>query len=77
MRPKPPAPSESADYRRWKSRAAALLERQRFSRGVMRERDWRHLFIRGATPEDAARQAEVLYYNTRPPFERMRDGKKP
>jgi hypothetical protein len=31
---KPPAP-DPADYRRWKSRAAALLERQGLSLGVM------------------------------------------
>jgi ABC-type multidrug transport system fused ATPase/permease subunit len=29
--PKPPAPSEPADYRRWKARCAALLERQGIS----------------------------------------------
>jgi hypothetical protein len=29
------------------------------------------------TPHDAADQAAVSAYNTRPPFERMRDGKKP
>jgi hypothetical protein len=60
MRPKPPEPSESADFGRWKSRAAAMLERQRLSRGVMRERDWRRMYIGGATPEQAAE-----YWNTR------------
>jgi hypothetical protein len=39
---------------------------------VMRERDWRQLYIRGKTPEDAARQAETAYYNTRPAFDRIR-----
>jgi hypothetical protein len=73
MRPKPPAPSESADYRKWKARAGELLERQRLSRGVMRERDWRQLYIRGKSPEDAARQAETAYYNTRPRIELMRE----
>jgi hypothetical protein len=68
---KPPAPSEPADYSRWKSRAAALLERQRISAAVMRERDWRQLYIRGGSPKDAAPQAETLYWNTRPPIERM------
>jgi hypothetical protein len=38
----------------------------------MRERDLRQLYIRGKAPEDAARQAETAYYNTRPPFERTR-----
>jgi hypothetical protein len=67
---KPPPPSEPADYRQWKSRAAALLGRQRLWRDVMRERDWRRLYIRGKTPEDAAREAEAAYWNTRPAFER-------
>jgi hypothetical protein len=69
---KPPAPSESADFRQWKSRAAALLERQGLPLGVMRERDWRQFYIRGKTPEDAVRQAETFYLNTRPALERMR-----
>jgi hypothetical protein len=63
---------ERADYRNWKSRAAALLERQGLSPGIMRERDWRQVYIRGKTPEDAAQQAETYYLNTRPAFERMR-----
>jgi hypothetical protein len=71
MPSKPPAPSEPADYRRWKSRAAALLERQGISLGVMRERDWRLLYVRGVPPEEAAEQAHTYYRNTRW-FERMR-----
>jgi hypothetical protein len=69
---KPPAASEPADYRRWKSRAAALLERQGLPLGVMRERDLRQLYMRGKTPEDAAREAETSYWHTRPAFKRMR-----
>jgi hypothetical protein len=72
--PRKPKPTDRAaeqvDYQAWKAHAAALLERQRLSRGVMREHDWRRLYIRGKTPEDAARQAEMAYYNTRPAFER-------
>jgi hypothetical protein len=71
MPQRPPAPSVPASYRRWRSRAAALLERQRISAAVMRERDWRQLYIRGKSPEDAARQAETAYWNARPRFERM------
>jgi hypothetical protein len=59
-------------YAEWKARCAALLERQGILSGVMRERQWRQLFIRGATPENAADRAQVHYNNTRPPFERMR-----
>jgi hypothetical protein len=71
MPPKPPAPSEPADYRRWKAHAAALLERQGLLAGVIRERDWRQLYIGGATPEQAVEQVQVHYYNTRPAFGRM------
>jgi hypothetical protein len=53
------------------ARATALLERQ--AAGVMRERDWRQSFIRGKAPEDAARRAETLYWNSRPPLERTRE----
>jgi hypothetical protein len=53
-------------------RAVALLERQGIWPGIMRERDLRQLYIRGKSPEDAAGQAETAYWNTRPPFERMR-----
>jgi hypothetical protein len=60
------------DYKTWKARAAALLERQGISLGVMRERDWRQLFITGVTPEQAVERTQVHYNNTRPPFERMR-----
>jgi hypothetical protein len=31
----------------WKARAAALLERQGLSAGIMREKGWRQLYIRG------------------------------
>jgi hypothetical protein len=72
MPQKPPAPSESADYRSWKARASALLERQGILSGVMRERQWRQLYIGDKTPELAAEQALAHYWNTRPAFERMR-----
>jgi hypothetical protein len=49
MPSKPPAPSEPADYRRWKTHAAALLDRQGISPGMMRERDCRQLFIKAPT----------------------------
>jgi hypothetical protein len=38
----------------------------------MRERDWRQLYIRGVTPEDAADRAQAHYWNTQLAFERMR-----
>jgi hypothetical protein len=42
----------------------------------MRERDLRQLYVRGKTPEDAVRQAEMSYWNSRPVFERMREKKR-
>jgi hypothetical protein len=51
MRPKPPAPSESADFRRWKSRAAALLERHELPFKVVRS---------NATDEVLARAVNML-----------------
>jgi hypothetical protein len=67
---RPKAIAEHLTYAAWKTRAAALLERQ--ATAVMRERDWRQLYIRSKAPEDAARQAETLYWNTRSPLERTR-----
>jgi hypothetical protein len=36
-------------YAEWRARCAALLERQGLSPDVMRERDWRKMYIGGAT----------------------------
>jgi hypothetical protein len=72
MPQKPPAPSEPADYHRWKSHAAAALVRLGVPPGPWsRERDLRVLYIKGATPEQAAQEVQVTYWNTRT-FERMR-----
>jgi hypothetical protein len=65
----PAAPQSS--YAEWRKRAAALLERQGIS-PVTRERDWRNLFISGATPERAPELAAVEARNVRPPFGRKR-----
>ena len=51
----PPAPAgPQGAYAEWRKHVAALLERQGISSTVMRERAWRNLFIRNATPEEAA-----------------------
>jgi hypothetical protein len=44
-------------------------ERQRLSRGVMREHDWPQMYIRGVAPEDAADRAQALLEHAR--FEQM------
>jgi hypothetical protein len=68
MPTKPPAPSEPADYRRWESRAAALIEGQGISAGAIPEKIWRVFYVnRQATPEKAAEEARVHYENFHPP----------
>jgi len=47
-------------------RVASLLERQGIPFGVMRERDWRNLFIGGATPESAAERAALEFHARAP-----------
>jgi hypothetical protein len=50
----------------------------RLATSTARERDWRRLFIKGATPEKAVDRAQVHYWNTtRPPFERTRPKRGP
>jgi hypothetical protein len=71
--PRKPPPSESADYRRWKARCEALLLRLDVPADPWsRERDLRQMYIGGATPEQAAEEVQVLYWNTRLAFERLR-----
>jgi hypothetical protein len=48
---------EQMDYRGWKARCAAPLERQGIFSGAMRERERRQLFINSATPEQPRRGA--------------------
>jgi len=55
---RPKAIAEHLTYAMWKTRATALIERQ--AAAMMRERDWRQLYIRGKAPEDAARQADAV-----------------
>jgi DNA-binding transcriptional LysR family regulator len=50
----------AATYAEWRARAAALLERQSLLPGVMWERDWRRLYLRGVTPEDSFRSSGFI-----------------
>jgi hypothetical protein len=59
-------------YAEWRARCAALLEGQGISAGFMREKEWRKLFIKGSTPEEAVRHAGTFYHNSRPFLERTR-----
>ena len=66
-RPKAKQPNAPAappgTYVEWRKHVAALLERQGISSTVMRERAWRNLFIRNATPEEAAYRAAIEAHN--------------
>lgn len=55
----PPPTAPQGSYAQWREHAAAVLERRGISPGVMREREWRRLFIAGVTPEEAAARAET------------------
>jgi hypothetical protein len=59
-------------YPEWRARCAALLEGQSISAGFMREKEWRKLFIKGSTPEEAVRHAGTFFHNSRPFLERTR-----
>jgi len=73
----PPPTAPQGSYAEWRGRAAVVLERRGISAGVMREREWRRLFIAGVTPETAADRAETENHNrrdlrsvmSRPPFD--------
>jgi hypothetical protein len=58
-------------------RAALLLERQRNPAGMARERDLRKMYTGGATPEQAAEQVQVHYYNTRSATDRRKEAFRP
>jgi hypothetical protein len=60
--------TKQADYAYWKVRAAAnLANRLDVKPGIIPERLWRRLYIRGLSPQKAADQAAVSAYNTRSP----------
>jgi hypothetical protein len=71
----PPAPRSGAappiGYPAWKARVREMLEQAEVPAGTLRERDLRDLFIRNATPEQAAEQAGVTAHNARPTFGRQ------
>jgi dihydropteroate synthase len=64
---------EQANYAAWKILAGAdLLQRHDVKPGIIPERLWRKLYIRGMTPQKAADQAAVSAYNARSPANRLR-----
>jgi hypothetical protein len=64
--------AEQADYKTWLADAVAELQREHnVNRSIIPIRFWRHLYIQGKTPRDAADQAAVSAHNVRPAIERM------
>jgi hypothetical protein len=65
--------AEQADYVAWKILAGAdLLGRHDVKPGTIPERLWRRLYIQGRSAQDAADQAALSAWNTRPAAARMR-----
>jgi hypothetical protein len=64
--------AEQANYAAWKILAGAgLLQRHDAKPGIIPERQWRKLYIRGMTPQKAADQAAVSANNTMSPADRL------
>jgi hypothetical protein len=69
-KPKAPRPSqhdraaEQADFKTWLADAVANLQREHnINPSIIPIRVWRHLYIQGRTPHDAADRAAVSAYN--------------
>jgi dihydropteroate synthase len=64
---------EQANYAAWKILAGAdLLQRHDVKPGIIPERLWRKLYIRGMTPQKAADQAAISAYNTQSAADRLK-----
>jgi hypothetical protein len=65
--------AKQADYRAWRWAAALELEQRHNVRaGIIPERVWRQLYIKGGTPQDAADQAAVSAYNKQSAADRLK-----
>ena len=59
------------DYRAWKAGVATEMERRHgIAASIVPEHVWTKLYIKGLTPEQAAKAPEVHNYVTREPGER-------
>jgi hypothetical protein len=71
-RPTPPTTS----FFEWKDRAEVQLERRHGVKATtIPAHVWTRLYTQGRSPQEAAEEAAVSAYNTRPAFERMREKK--
>jgi hypothetical protein len=67
------AATAPADFATREARALAILcDKHQIAGTLMRHREWRNLFIRGASPEDAAEHVQRLHHNSSRHFERIK-----
>jgi hypothetical protein len=78
--PRPPRAdraAEQADFKAWLAEAVAALQREHnVNPATIPVRVWRHLYIQGRSPREAAEQAAVSAYNTRSAADRLRGRKR-
>jgi hypothetical protein len=69
--------AEHTDFKSWLADALAALQREHNTNpAIIPVRIWRHLYIQGRAPQEAAAQAAVSAYNARPAADRLRDRKR-
>jgi hypothetical protein len=65
--------AEQPDFKTWFADAVAALQREHnVNPAIIPQRMWRHLYIQGRSPHDAADRAAVSAHNVRSAAERMR-----
>jgi hypothetical protein len=68
MNRRQPAPAAHVSFPTWKADAVkALRELHERAAVAMRERDWRNLYVRGLSPDEAASHAAREYDSTHRP----------
>jgi hypothetical protein len=68
---------EQADFKAWLADAVAELQRcHNINPSIIPIRAWRHLYIKGRSPHDAADQVVVSAYNARSAADRLRGRKR-
>jgi hypothetical protein len=69
--------TEQADFKTWLAAAVAELQRKHnVNPAIIPVRIWRHLYIQGRAPQEAAAQAAVSAYNARPAADRLHGRKR-
>jgi hypothetical protein len=65
--------AKQADYKAWKWAAAVeLVQRHNVRAGIIPERVWRQLYLKGRSPQDAADAAAVSAYSRQAAADRLR-----